>query len=446
MLRPVRVEVDESEVLVARVAGIDVAKASGMVCTRVPDPDRPGHRRTETFEVKSTTKALVELGDFLRVRGIERVVLESTSDYWRSFYYILEAAGLEVWLVNAAQVKNVPGRPKTDKLDAVWLARLNERSMVSPSYVPPEAVRHARDLARARADLIADRSRVMQRVEKLLEDALIKVSSVLSNLHGQSGRAMLDALVAGERNPKVLAELAKGRARAKLDRLVEALDGRFSDHHARWLRLLLDQIDDLTARIATVVGYLDEAIAAIPAPAVVDAETGEIVTDTSSYPTAVEKICALPGGGPDSARAVICEIGVDMSVFGTAPRLCSWAKRSPRTVQSGTKTGRAATGHGNPYLARALGQMAIGASKTDTFLGAQYRHHIKRMPTGKALVALERKILTIIFHLLSAPAATFEDLGADYNTKRIDTDRRTRNLVHQLEALGLNVTLTPTAA
>src|ERR1700728_4790176 len=160
MQQPVRVEVDEGEESVARVAAIDVAKASGMVCTRVPRPDRPG-RLTETFEVKSTTKAITELGDYLRVRKIERVVLESTSDYWRGFYYLLEAAGVEVWLVNAAQVKNVPGRPKTDKLDAVWLARLNERSMLSPSFVPDEAMRHVRDLARTRADLVGDRSRVM---------------------------------------------------------------------------------------------------------------------------------------------------------------------------------------------------------------------------------------------------------------------------------------------
>jgi transposase len=449
MQQPVRVEVDEGEESVARVAAIDVAKASGMVCTRVPRPDRPG-RLTETFEVKSTTKAITELGDYLRVRKIERVVLESTSDYWRGFYYLLEAAGLEVWLVNAAQVKNVPGRPKTDKLDAVWLARLNERSMLSPSFVPDEAMRHVRDLARTRADLVGDRSRVMARVEKVLEDALIKVSSVLSELHGQSGRAMLEALIAGERRPKVLAQLAKGRARAKLDALAEALDGRFTAHHARLLRVLLDQIDDLTARIGTLVGYLDEAIAAVPTPAAVgvgvDAETGEMVTVPMCCPTAVDTISALPGGGADSARAVIGEIGLDMDVFGTAERLCSWAKRTPRTVQSGRTTGRATTGQGNSYLARALGQMAIGASRTNTYLGAHYRRLITRMPKGKALVALERKILTIIFHLLSDPAATFEDLGPGYHEKRVNKDRRTHSLVRQLQALGHDVTLTPAAA
>jgi transposase len=447
---PVRVEVDESHELVARVAGIDVAKASGMVCTRVPDPDRPGRRLTETFEVKATTRALTELGDYLRVRGIERVVLESTSDYWRGFYYILEAAGLEVWLVNAAQVKNVPGRPKTDKLDAVWLAKLNERSMLSPSFVPDEAMRHVRALARHRADVVGERTRVMQRVEKLLEDALIKVSSVLSDLHGQSGRAMLDALVAGERRPKVLAGLAKGKARAKLDALAEALDGRFTDHHAFLLQTMLDHIDALSAQIAQIAARLDGAIAAIDGPVAdpvdltVDADTGEITA--VAYPGAVEKLCALPGGGPDSVRAVIAEIGLDMAVFGTSARLCSWAKRTPRTVQSGRTTGRATTGQGNSYLARALGQMAIGASRTDTYLGAHYRHLIKRMPKGKALVALERKILTIIFHLLSDPAATFEDLGGDYYEKRINNTRRARNLVRQLQALGHQVTLTPTAA
>ena len=373
----------------------------------------------------------------------ERVVLESTSDYWRPFFYVLEAAGLDVWLVNARQAKNVPGRPKTDKVDAVRLAKLAERSMVSPSFVPAEPMRHVRDLARARYDLVEDRARVKQRVEKLLEDALVKVSSVLTDVHGVSGRAMVEALIAGERDPKALAELAKGRARARLGDLAEAADGRFTDHHARLARMLLDQIDDLGARIETVTGLLDGAIAAVPAAPLVDTATGEVVAQ--SCPSAIERIAALPGGGPDSARAVIGEVGLDMGVFGSAERLCSWAKVSPRTVQSGRKTGKARTGKGNPYLKAALGQMAMGAAKTDTFLGERYRRLAKRMPKAKALAAIERSILVVIFHLLADPAATFEDLGSDYHAKRLDTARRTRSLVGQLEALGHHVTLTPAA-
>lgn len=449
MQQPVELEVDEGIEVVERVAAIDVAKATGMVCTRVPHDRLVGKRVTKVWEVKATTKGLLELAEHLVGQGIERTILESTSDYWRPFYYILEAAGLTVWLVNAKQAKNVPGRPKTDKIDALWLAKLAERSMVSPSFVPAEPMRHVRDLARARFDLVEDRTRVKQRVEKLLEDALVKISSVLSDLHGVSGRAMIEALIAGERNPNVLAGLAKRRARARLGDLAEALDGRFTDHHARLARMLLDQIDELTGRIETVTTMLDEAIAALPAAAkavTVDAVTGEIGEIPVSYATAIEQISAIPGGGPHTARAVIGEIGLDMGVFATAGRLCSWAKTSPRTVQSGRKTRKAVTGKGNPYLKAALGQMATGAAKTDTFLGARYRRLIKRMPKAKALAAIERSILVIIFHLLSDPTATFNDLGADYYDKRLDKARRTRGLVHQLEALGHHVTLSPAAA
>jgi transposase len=447
--QPREIDVDESQQIVERVAGIDVAKATGMICTRVPHDSIKGRRVTKVWEVKATTKGLLELADHLVAQGIERTILESTSDYWRGFFYLLEAAGLQVWLVNAAQVKNVPGRPKTDKLDAVWLAKLAERSMVTPSFVPAEPMRHVRDLARARFDLVEDRTRVKQRVEKLLEDSLIKIGSVLTDIHGASGRAMIEALIAGERDPKVLAGLAKGRARARLGPLAEAADGRFTDHHARLARLLLDQIDDLARRIGTVTALLDDAIGALPpgpgTPTVVDTATGEVVVAPAGFTTAVERISALPGGGADSARAVIGEIGLDMTVFGTGPRLCSWAKISPRTVQSGRKTGRATTGKGNPYLKAVLGQMAMGAAKTDTFLGARYRRLIKRMPKAKALAAIERSILMIIFNLLADPAATFNDLGADYYDKRLDKARRTRNLVDQLEALGHTVTLTTAA-
>ncbi len=348
-------------------------------------------------------------------------------------------------------MKNVPGRPKTDKLDSVWLAKLAERSMLSPSFVPKEQMRHVRDLARARFDLVEDRSRVRQRVEKLLEDSLVKISAVLTDLHGVSGRAMLEALIRGERDPMVLAELAKGRARARLSALAEASDGRFTSHHARLLRILLDQADDLTRRIETVTALLDEAISDLearsrePMTAALDPETGEILPTPAAYASAIQRMSEIPGCGPETARAVIGEIGLDMAVFGTAQRLCSWAKTSPRTVQSGRKTRRARIGNGSPYLKAALGQIATGAAKTDTFLGERYRRLIKRMPKLKALAALERSILVIIFHLLSDPTATFTDLGSDFYDKRIDIKRRTNHLVHQLEALGHLVTLTPAA-
>ncbi|MCA1681778.1 MAG: IS110 family transposase [Actinobacteria bacterium] len=462
MQRPIEVEVDEDEQIVERVAAVDVAKASGMVCTRVPHESVPGKRVTKVWQVRSSTRALVELADHLRCEGIQRVVLESTSDYWRPFYYLLEAAGLVVWLVNAAQAKNVPGRPKTDKIDAVWLAKLAERSMVSPSLVPAEPMRQVRDLARARFDLVEDRARVKQRIEKLLEDALIKISSVLTDIHGVSGRAMIEALIAGKRSPTALAELAKGRARARRGDLTDALQGRFTDHHARLARMLLDQLDDLTARIIEVTALLDAAIAALPgdSPNTDPATSTDTHTHThththtdatprsgptpAGYACAIQRLCAIPGAGPDTVRAVIGEIGLDMTVFGRHQRLCSWAKVSPCTVQSGRKKGRAKTGKGNPYLKAALAQMAIGAAKTDTFLGERYRRLVKRMPKAKALVALQRSILIIIFHLLADPTTEFTDLGPDFYTRRLDLARRTNQLTRQLQALGYNVELTPT--
>ncbi|HWR47542.1 MAG TPA: IS110 family transposase [Pseudonocardiaceae bacterium] len=460
MQQPVEVEVEEDERIVERVAAVDVAKASGMVCTRVGHEAVVGKRVTKVWQVKATTRALVELADHLRCQGIQRVVLESTSEYWRPFYYLLEAAGLVVWLVNAAQAKNVPGRPKTDKIDAVWLAKLAERSMVSPSLVPTEPMRHVRDLARARFDLVEDRTRVKQRIEKLLEDALIKISSVLTDIHGVSGRAMIEALIAGKRSPTTLAELAKGRARTRRSELAEALEGRFTDHHARLARMLLDQLDDLTARITEVTALLDAAIAALPPGASptdpaerTDAHDVAEVDSTPrpgptplSYASAIGRLCAIPGAGPDSIRAVIGEIGLDMTVFGRHQRLCSWAKVSPRTMQSGRKKGRAKTGKGNPYLKAALAQMATGAAKTDTFLGQRYRRLVKRMPKAKALVALQRSILIIIFHLLADPTAEFTDLGPDFYTRRINLARRTDQLTRQLQALGYHVQLTPANA
>jgi transposase len=354
MQQPVEVQVDEHEPIVERVAAIDVAKASGMVCLRIPHETIPDRRVTKVWPVAATTAALVELGDHLRCERVTRVVVESTSDYWRPFYYLLEAAGLIVWLVNAAQVKNVPGRPKTDKIDAVWLAKLAERSMLSPSLVPTEPMRQVRDLARARYDLVEDRTRVKQRIEKLLEDALIKISSVLTDVLGVSGRTMIEALIAGQRSPKVLAELARGRARTRRADLERALHGRFTDHHARLARLLLGQLDELAARINQVTTLLDAAINELPAPAATRPTGADELDQTQAQPpqagytSAVARLCAVPGGGPDSVRAVLGEIGLDMRVFGTPQRLCSWAKVAPRTVQSGRKTGRARTGKGNP--------------------------------------------------------------------------------------------------
>ena len=220
MQEPEEITDVEHEQVVSRVASIDVAKASGMVCTRLPHPTIANRRVTKVWQVSTTTNAILELADHLAGLEVERVVVESTSDYWRPFVYLLEAAGVPVWLVNAHDVKNVPGRPKTDKLDAVWLAKLGERGMLRPSFIPPPEIRVLRDYTRLRVDLVRDRTRHAQRLEKLLEDALIKLSTVATDIMGKSARSMIEALIAGERDPQVLARLALGRMRGKHAELV----------------------------------------------------------------------------------------------------------------------------------------------------------------------------------------------------------------------------------
>lgn len=243
------VEDEEHERAWDRVAAIDVAKASGVVCTRVPDDGRPGRRRARVWTVAATMGEVTALGDHLRCQGIEVVTIESTSDYWRIWHAVLEAAGLKVQLVNARAVKNVPGRAKTDKKDAVWLAKLTERGMLQPSFIPDYDIRRLREFTRLRAELVAERTRHWSRLEKLLERALIKVTSVASAIDTMSCRDMIEALIAGERNPKALADLARGKMRAKSKALIEALDGKFEDHHAVEARILLRHVDDLTRDI-----------------------------------------------------------------------------------------------------------------------------------------------------------------------------------------------------
>jgi len=232
VMEPQEIEDEEHEQILERVAAVDVAKASGMVCTRVPHPSRAGKRRTRVWAVDAATGAVLELADHLVAERVEKVTLESTSDYWRIWFYLLEAAGLDVQLVRAADVKQAPGRPKTDKLDAVWLAKLTERGMLRPSFVPPAEIRQLRDYTRLRTDLTRERTRHYSRLEKLLEDALIKVSAVASRLDTLSVRDMVEALIAGERDPQVLAGLARGRMKAKHAALVAAFTGKFDDHHA----------------------------------------------------------------------------------------------------------------------------------------------------------------------------------------------------------------------
>jgi len=449
VMEPQEIEDEEHEQILERVAAVDVAKASGMVCTRVPHQARPGRRRTRVWPVDATTNAILELADHLVAERIEKVTLESTSDYWRIWFYLLESGGLDVQLVRAADVKQAPGRPKTDKLDAVWLAKLTERGMLRPSFVPPVEIRQLRDYTRLRTDLTRERTRHYSRLEKLLEDALIKVSAVASKLDTLSVRDMLEALIAGERDPQVLAGLARGKMKAKRAALIEALTGRFDDHHAELARMLLDQIDALTTQIAKLTTRIEELIAAIPAAQGVDADgtTGPMAGLGKDAPVlpAVDRLDEVTGIGREAAQVIIAEIGLHMSAFPTPAHLVSWAKISPRTIQSGARSRAGHTGKGNPYLKGILGEAAAAAGKTDTFLGERYRRIVRRRGKLKALVAIARSILVIVWHLLAGRTTRYHDLGAGYYTSRIDKNRKMRNHVRQLEALGYTVTLAQVA-
>jgi transposase len=445
MEQPQEVEDEEHERVYQRVAAIDVAKSFGVVCTRVPGDEPGGRRRVLVWSVPALMGAVTELGDHLRCEGIEVVTLESTGEYWRIWHVVLEAAGLKVQLVNARSVRNVPGRAKTDKKDAVWLAKLTERGMLQPSFVPPYDIRRLREHTRLRADLVHDRTRYWARLEKLLERALVKVSSVASTLDTQSVRAMIEALIAGERNPKVLAGLAVGRMRAKLKELAEALDGRFEDHHGELARILLDQVDALTAQVNALDKKISALIAQIPAAWGVDADgttgPGAGRGPGAAVLPAVARLDEITGCGTVAAAAVIAELGLDMTVFGTPGRLVSWAKRCPQTRQSGKKNTAGKVPKGSPWLNGVLGEIAASAARTGTFLGERYRRLAKRRGKRKALAAIARSILVIIFHLLADPAARFRDLGPDHYDNRVSRDRKICNHVRQLQALGLTVTI-----
>jgi transposase len=417
-----QVQADEPEII-ERVAALDIGKAEVVCCARVPGPR--GQRMQEVRTVRTMTAALLGLADWLATLGVTRVVMEATSDYWRPPFYLLEDR-FQTWLVNAKDVKHLPGRPKTDRLDAVWLCKVAERQMLRPSFVPPPAIRQLRDLTRYRVDLIAERTAEKQRVEKLLEDALIKLSVVVSDPFGVSGRAMMTALVAGERDPAVLAGLARGTLRSKTGRLTEALTGRFTDHHAFLLDRMLHRIDAITADVATVQDRIDAQIA--------------------PFARAVARLDAIPGVGVTAAQAILAEVGLDMSRFPTSAHLASWARFAPGVSESaGRKKGNAGTGHGNRYLARVLGEAAVGAARTDTFLGERYRRIARRRGKNRAIVAVGRSILVIVWALLSDDDIEFVDLGPNYYDSRTNPERRVRQHVRELQALGYSVTLNPAA-
>jgi transposase len=445
--RPQVVADEPRERVFERVAAVDVAKKDGVVCTRLPDP--AGRRSARYWTVTATAGEVSELAGQLVSAGIEKVTLESTSDYWRIWFYLFEAAGLDVQLVNASQARNLPGRPKTDKLDAMWLARLTEMGMLRPSFVPPAPIRALRCYTRARTRLVQDRTRCWQRIEKLLEDALIKVSSVASKMTTMSVRDMLQALIDGERDPQVLAGLARSRMRSKHDALVPALDGKFEDHHAEIIQMLLGEIDFLNKQITRTEILISEQLASLPGAWGADADgvTGPDAgqEQTAAALPAADRLDEIPGITPELARSIISETGLDMTRFPTPGHLVSWSGLCPRTIQSGT---RAKNGKkpGNTYLRGYLGQAAAGAAGTATFLGERHARIARRRGKAKAQVATARTIAVIIWHLLADRDARFADLGPDWHQQHTDKNKKTRQHVRQLEALGYTVTLTQTAA
>nr|WP_313776639.1 IS110 family transposase [Mycobacterium sp.] len=418
-------ESTDEEQIIARVAALDIGKAELVCCVRVPAEGNPGKRLQEVSTHSTMTRSLTELANHLVELGVQRVVMEATSDYWKPVFYLLEAHGLDPWLVNARDVKHLPGRPKTDVLDAVWLCKVAERQMLRPSFVPPWPIRRLRDLTRYRIDLVGVRTAEKNRVEKLLEDACIKLSVVASDIFGVSGRAMMAALIAGERDPQTLAQLARSRMRTKIGRLEEAFNGHFGEHHRFLLTRMLDRIDGINADIAAVDAQIEVHLAPFSVAARLD---------------------EIPGIGPVAAAIIIAEVGVDMSRFPTAGHLCSWAKFSPGISSSAGKTkGNGSTGHGNRYLARVLGEAAVVAGRTDTFLGERYRRIARRRGKKRAIVAVGRSILVIVWHLIANEDTRYTDLGSDHFTKHVNPDAKKRNHIRQLEALGYSVTLTPAA-
>ena len=407
------------EVVHARCAGLDVSKKDAKVCVGVA-----GAGRRKTVETVTTwssmTSGVLALRDHLAAERVTCVVMEATGDYWKPFYYLLEdLPGVEVMLVNARHVKNLPGR-KTDVNDATWLAQLGAHGLVRGSFVPPEPIRQLRDLTRARTAITRERGREVQRLEKLLEDAGIKLSAVASDIVGVSGRAMLEALIAGDRDPAALADLAKRRMRVKIPELTEALQGRFGAHHAFLARVHLDLIDQHTQAIAQLTARIEEAI--------------------EPFRAFRELISTIPGISTLTADVIVAETGADMSRFPTAKHLASWAGTTPGNNESAGKVKSSTTRPGNPYLQGALGAAAMScAQNPHTYLGARYRRIAARRGPMKANVAIQHSMLIAIWHM-GTTGALYDDPGADY-FNQLHPDRTKQRAIAQLQALGYTVTL-----
>jgi transposase len=402
--------------LIDRVAGLDVHKATVVATVRTPGPDGRRVSRTETFG--TMTADLIALRDWLHAHGVTHVALESTGVYWKPIYYVLEDQ-FQLLLINMLELKHVPGR-KTDVKDSEWLAQLLECGLLKASFVPPPAIRELRDITRYQVQQVRDRAREVNRLCKVLEDAGIKLTSVATDVLGVSGRAMVDALVAGTTDPTVLAELARGKLRQKLPALRRALQGRFRRHHA----FLVEQI-------LAKINFLDETL---------DRITAELEERLVPFAPMLANLDTIPGVNRTTAVSILAESGGDMTRFPTAGHLCSWAGMCPGHDESAGKRRSGKTRKANRYLRAALIQSALGASHTKgSALQARY-HRVKRhRGHKKAVVAVGHQILEIAFHIMR-DGVTYDELGPDYFDRR-HRDRTVRRHVRQLEALGFHVTI-----
>lgn len=413
------------EVVHERCAGLDIGKRLVVAAIRSPGEGR-AKRRQVVRSFGTFGRDLDELADWLESEAVTQVAMEATGVYWKPIWHVLEERRLELLLVNPTHVKKVPGR-KTDVKDAEWIAQLLECGLLRGSFVPPETIRDLRDLTRYRKKLIQDRARESARVQKVLEDAGVKLASVATDVLGVSGREMLEALIAGERDPDVLAEMARGRMRPKIPELRQALAAsRFRAHHGVMLAEHLAHVDHLS----TAIQRLDAQVDALMAPFAEDRD----------------RLATIPGVAKRAAEIIIAEIGVDMSRFPTSAHLASWAGMCPGNNESAGKHLSGRTRRGDPWLSGLItecGWAARGAK--DTYLAAQFWQIARRRGQEKAAVAVGHSILVICWHILR-DKATYQELGGDWFDRRRDPQAQQKRLIRQLEAMGLRVTVEPVAA